>query len=509
MATSSSHQDNPQKVQFPLDSAAYKDLQEIGSGDNVVVYKAVCVPMNSAIIAIKSVDLNQATADFEVKLRDTKTLSLSHPNILSDHCSFTTADRRLWVVMPFMAFGSLISSSAFPEGLPEPCLALVLEETLNAMSYLHGQEHVHGDIKPGNILVDSDGSVKLADFGVSASFYGADHSTGANDTSATPYWVAPNGGGCKADIWAFGITALELALGGPPVSDLPPFLESQILKVKNRFPFSDYKNIIKDFKNKKYSADFKDLVGSCLDRDPEKRPAAETLLKHSFFHNYSGKDFLVGTVLPHLESVEERFKKRNSGLGELLGKEKCGELRAENMGFSGWNFNEDDFVFNPVFATGGGKSLLSMFATRLTTQLQILVIIIRLLTEVVEVSTQDQVEIQRLKGELVNKKEDILQFQDNLERFVLDLAIPAASSSTSSFPAESSNRGNARLVELREIARKLDEQMENVKSIIGQLGQTGEVQILKTELESEYDICVNFQVELEVIMQRLYTDESD
>ncbi|XP_048435477.1 serine/threonine-protein kinase BLUS1-like [Pyrus x bretschneideri] len=519
-STSSSHQDNPQKVQFPLDSAAYKDLQEIGSGDKVVVYKAVCVPMNSAIVAIKSVDLNQSTADFEGKLRDTKTLSLSHPNILSDHCSFTTADRRLWVVMPFMAFGSLISSSAFPEGLPEPCLAVVLEETLNAMSYLHGQEHVHGDIKPGNILVDSDGSVKLADFGVSASFYGADHSTGTNDTSATPYWVAPNGGGCKADIWAFGITALELALGGPPVSDLPPFLESQILKIKNRFPFSDYKNIIKDFKNKKYSADFKDLVVSCLDRDPEKRLAAETLLKHSFFHNYSGKDFLVGTVLPHLESVEERFKKRNRGLGELLGKEKCGELRAENMGFTGWNFNEDDFVFNPVFSTessstsssessGGGKSPLSIFAKRLAKQIQIVVMIIRLLTEVVEVSTQDQVEIQRLKGELENKKEDILQFQDNLERFVLDLAIPAASSSTSSFPAESSNRGNARLVELREIARKLDEQMENVKSIIGQLGQTGEVQMLKSELESEYDICVNFQVELEVIMQGLYTDESD
>ena len=177
-SSSSSNQDSQQKVQFPLDSAAYESLQEIGSGDKVVVYKAVCVPMNSAIVAIKSVDLHQSTADFEGKLRDTKTLSLSHPNILSDHCSFTTADRRLWVVMPFMAFGSLISSSAFPEGLPEPCLAVVLEETLNAMSYLHGQEHVHGDIKPGNILVDSEGSVKLADFGVSASFYGADHSTG-------------------------------------------------------------------------------------------------------------------------------------------------------------------------------------------------------------------------------------------------------------------------------------------------------------------------------------------
>nr|XP_028957457.1 serine/threonine-protein kinase BLUS1-like [Malus domestica] len=483
-STSSSHQDNPQKVQFPLDSAAYKDLQEIGSGDKaVVVYKAVCVPMNSAIVAIKSVDLNQSAADFESKLRDTKTLSL------------------------------------FPPQHSQRPLLLHHRRPPSLGGYASGTSP--GNIKPGNILVDSDGSVKLRQFrGLCfLSFYGADHSTGTNDTSATPYWVAPNGGGCKADIWAFGITALELALGGPPVSDLPPFLESQILKVKNRFPFSDYKNIIKDFKNKKYSADFKDLVRSCLDRDPEKRPAAETLLKHSFFHNYSGKDFLVGTVLPHLESVEERFKKRNRGLGDLLGKEKY-ELRAENMGFSGWNFNENDFVFNPVFSTessstsssessGGGKSPLSIFATRLAKHLEIVVMIIDLLKGAVEVSTQDQVEIQRLKGELEIKKEDILQFQDNLERFVLDLVIPASSSSTSSFPAESSNRGNARLVELQEIARNLAEQMENVQSIIGQLGQAEEIQLLKSELESEYDRCVNFQVELEVIMQKLYTDESD
>ncbi|XP_009368134.2 serine/threonine-protein kinase BLUS1-like [Pyrus x bretschneideri] len=341
-SSSSSHQDNPQKVQFPLDSAAYENLQEIGSGDKAVVYKAVCVPMNSAIVAIKSVDLNQSTTDFEGKLRDTKTLSLSHPNILSDHCSFTTAEGRLWVVMPFMAFGSLqsiiISSPAFPQGLPEPCIAVFLKETLNAMSYLHGQGHAHGDIKPGNILVDSDGSVKLADFGVSASFYGADHSTGTNDTSATPTEtnetsmpdrVAPYGDGCKVDIWAFGITALELARGCPPLSGLPPLLESQILKVKNRYQFSDYESIIKDFQNKEYSVAFKDLVGSCLYQDPAKRPAAETLLKHSFFDNCRGKDFLLETVLRRLESVEERFKKRNRGLGDLLGKEEFGGDQAK------------------------------------------------------------------------------------------------------------------------------------------------------------------------------------
>ncbi|KAM2647927.1 hypothetical protein TB1_001111 [Malus domestica] len=534
MATSSSspsHQDDPQKVQFPLDSASYQNLQEIGSGHKVVVYKAVCVPMNSAIVAIKSVDLNQSTADFESKLRDTKNLSLSHPNILGDHCSFTTVDlataeRRLWVVMPFMTFGSLqsviIAPSAFPEGLPEPSIAVFLKEMLNALSYLHGHGRFHGDIKPGNILVDADGSVKLSDFGVSASFYDADFSTGANDTSTRPYWVAPGGGGYKADIWAFGITALELALGGPPLSGLPLLSGNQILMIKNRFRLADYENIIKDFRNQKYSAAFKDLVGSCLDRDPEKRPAAEALLKHPFFHDCGGKDFLVGTVLPHLESVEERFKKRNRGLGDLLGKLDYGELKGEDMGFSGWNFNVADFVFNPAFLAGpsstsssrfygSGKARLSNIVTRLAKQLQTVKMTIGRLKVVVGVRMLNNVEIWMLMNALDKEKEDIMQLQIKLREFVLDPIYPARWSSPPSPPAESSDGGKAGLVvllvellvELVGLARDLEKQMESVMTIIGLSGGAGEVEKLKSELKSEYQTCMLFQVALKLIKFKL------
>ncbi|KAH0986780.1 hypothetical protein GBA52_013957 [Prunus armeniaca] len=99
--------------------------------------------------------------------------------------------------MPFMSAVSLqsIISSAFPDGLPETCIAVVLRETLNAMSYLHDQGHLHRVIKVGNILIDSNGSVKVADFGVSASVYEANSSGESsirlNDIAGTPYWMAP------------------------------------------------------------------------------------------------------------------------------------------------------------------------------------------------------------------------------------------------------------------------------------------------------------------------------
>lgn len=228
------------RVQYPLDSSSYKLLNEIGEGVSAVVYKALCIPMNSAAVAIKSIDLDLSRPDLDDVRREAKTLSLlSHPNIL-------------WAVMPFMAAGSLqsIISHSHPNGLTEPCIAVVLRDTLNALSYLHGQGHLHRDIKAGNILVDTNGQVKLADFGVSASIYESTTTTSSSsslkftDVAGTPYWMAPEvihshtGYSFKADIWSFGITALELAHGRPPLSHLPPS-KFMMLKITKRFPFSD------------------------------------------------------------------------------------------------------------------------------------------------------------------------------------------------------------------------------------------------------------------------------
>ncbi|OMO54787.1 hypothetical protein CCACVL1_27568 [Corchorus capsularis] len=367
------------ELQFPLDSESYKIIDEIGAGVSATVYKAECVPLNSTIVAIKAIDLDQTKADhFDNIRREAKTMSLlSHPNILNAHCSFTV-DRRLWVVMPFMSGGSLqsIISSSFPDGLSEQCIAIVLKETLNALSYLHNQGHLHRDIKASNILMDSNGSVKLADFGVSASIYesGSGYGSGSStsssaaglmltDVTGTPYWMAPEvihshtGYSYKADIWSFGITALELAHGRPPLSHLPPS-KSLIMKITKRFRFSDYENNSttnsKKGRSKKFSKAFKDMVALCLDQDPAKRPSAEKLMKHSFFKNCKNSEFLVKNVLQGLPSVEERFR-----VSKIVKKAEVNDEDEVESGsdqnivkhrrISGWNFNEDGFELEPVF----------------------------------------------------------------------------------------------------------------------------------------------------------------
>jgi serine/threonine protein kinase len=332
-----------EEARYPLNAESYRLLCKIGSGVSAVVYKAVCLPLgSSAVVAIKAIDLERSRADLDGVQREAKAMALlSHRNVLRAHCSFTVGSH-LWVVMPFMDAGSLhsILSHGFPGGLPEPCVAVVLAETLRALCYLHGQGRIHRDIKAGNILVDSDGAVKLADFGVSASIYETMHASASaataaalglgssasccfNDVAGTPYWMAPEvihshvGYGIKADIWSFGITALELAHGRPPLSHLPPS-KSMLMRITSRVRLEESAAASSNKSSHKFSRAFK---SACLCQEPAKRPSAEKLLRHPFFKAYSrrSRDFLVRNVLAAVPSIEERYSKDDDEGSDVCG----------------------------------------------------------------------------------------------------------------------------------------------------------------------------------------------
>ncbi|KAF9670798.1 hypothetical protein SADUNF_Sadunf13G0106200 [Salix dunnii] len=341
------------QVLYPTYPHAYKILEEIGGGGaGATIHKAICVhnPWKSSLVAIKIIDLEQSPADFHSYRRESLTVSLhSHPNlVLATHCSFVV-HHYLWVVMRcVMAADSLqsIISSYFSDGLQEPCVAIILKETLKGLHYIHDQVRLHTDIKAGNILIDTDkGSIKLADYGISVPIYDSSYSF-------------------RADIWSFGITALETAHGRPPLSHLPPS-KSLVMKIKQRFGFSDYNDEKqkKDFKNKNFSKGFKDMVVSCLDKDPSKRPPAYQLLEEEeekrllpqrlrlikgsvvgnliedgfvldpVFHNESEDDQVVKmvrfegeTIIPNL-NIE--FIKSSGGSGDLEG--SVGDHDGANM----------------------------------------------------------------------------------------------------------------------------------------------------------------------------------
>ncbi|PPD96823.1 hypothetical protein GOBAR_DD06143 [Gossypium barbadense] len=342
--------EQPFEKRFPVNAKDYKLYEEVGEGVSATVYRALCIPLNE-IVAIKVLDLEKCNNDLDGIRREVQTMSLiDHPNLLRAHCSFATG-HNLWVVMPYMAGGSClhIMKSAFPEGFEEPVIATLLREVLKALVYLHSHGHIHRDVKAGNILVDSNGAVKLADFGVSACMFDTgDRQRSRNTFVGTPCWMAPevmqqlHGYDFKADIWSFGITALELAHGHAPFSKYPP-MKVLLMTLQNAPPGLDYE------RDKRFSKSFKELVAACLVKDPKKRPTSEKLLKHHFFKHARSYDYLVRTILDGLAPLGERFRVLKTKEADLLVQNKALYEDKEQLsqqeyikGISAWNFNLED-----------------------------------------------------------------------------------------------------------------------------------------------------------------------
>ncbi|XP_031265253.1 serine/threonine-protein kinase BLUS1 isoform X2 [Pistacia vera] len=359
---------------FPLNAKDYKLYEEVGEGVSAIVYRALCIPLNE-IVAIKVLDLEKCNNDLDGIRREVQTMTLiDHPNVLRAHCSFT-ADHSLWVVMPYMAGGSClhIMKSSYPEGFEEPVIATLLKETLKALVYLHAHGHIHRDVKSGNILINSNGAVKVADFGVSACMFDAgDRQRNRNTFVGTPCWMAPevmqqlHGYDFKADIWSFGITALELAHGHAPFSKYPP-MKVLLMTLQNAPPGLDYE------RDRRFSKSFKEMVAACLVKDPKKRPTSEKLLKHHFFKHARSYDYLARTILDNLAPLGERFRVLKANEADLLqNKALYGDKEQLSQqeyirGISAWNFNledlksqaaliqDDGFTTNEEDPSGSGK----------------------------------------------------------------------------------------------------------------------------------------------------------
>ena len=261
----------------------------IGGGSFGKVYKGVDKRTGQSV-AIKVIDVENADDEVDDIIQEIAILSgLNSPYVTRYHGSFLKGSD-LWIVMEYCSGGSC-GDMLKPGSIQEDYICIIMRELLLGLEYLHSDGKLHRDIKAANILLGANGQVKLADFGVSGQLTAT--MTKKNTFVGTPFWMAPevikqSGYDHKADIWSLGITALELANGEPPYSDIHP-MKVLFLIPKNPAPMLEGN----------FSKDFKDFVHRCLRKEPKERPTARDLLKHPWVRKARKTAYLTELIERH------------------------------------------------------------------------------------------------------------------------------------------------------------------------------------------------------------------
>jgi len=157
--------------------------------------------------------------------------------------------------------------------------------------------------RAGNILLDGNGDVRIADFGVSGWLEQAgSQQDRAKTFVGTPCWMAPevmeqiHGYDYKADIWSLGITALELAKGYAPYAKYPP-MKVLILTIQEDPPnLESYDeedegddDRLDQVVDEEWSSTFRHLVDTCLQKNPARRPTCQELLQNKHLNSLNNE----------------------------------------------------------------------------------------------------------------------------------------------------------------------------------------------------------------------------
>uniref|UniRef100_A0ABI7XU37 non-specific serine/threonine protein kinase n=1 Tax=Felis catus TaxID=9685 RepID=A0ABI7XU37_FELCA len=216
-------------------------LEKLGEGSYGSVFKAIHKE-SGQVVAIKQVPVE---SDLQEIIKEISIMQqCDSPYVVKYYGSyFKNTD--LWIVMEYCGAGSVSDIIRLRnKTLTEDEIATILKSTLKGLEYLHFMRKIHRDIKAGNILLNTEGHAKLADFGVAGQL--TDTMAKRNTVIGTPFWMAPEviqeiGYNCVADIWSLGITSIEMAEGKPPYADIHPMRHAFI---KNAKPVSILRDLI-------------------------------------------------------------------------------------------------------------------------------------------------------------------------------------------------------------------------------------------------------------------------
>nr|UPV69464.1 hippo [Penaeus vannamei] len=281
---------------------------KLGEGSYGSVYKALHKE-SGQVLAIKQVPID---TDLQEIIKEISIMQqCDSPHVVKYYGSYFK-DSDLWIVMEYCGAGSVSDIMRLrKKTLNEEEIATIIYDTLRGLEYLHLRRKIHRDIKAGNILLNTQGHAKLADFGVAGQL--SDTMAKRNTVIGTPFWMAPEviqeiGYDCVADIWSLGITALEMAEGKPPYGDIHPMRAIFMIPTKPPPSFRE---------PDQWQPEFIDFVSRCLVKNPEERATASKLLQHQFIRGAQPASILRNMLEEAMEIRENQNSNRQNQIKHI------------------------------------------------------------------------------------------------------------------------------------------------------------------------------------------------
>ena len=271
-------------------------LEHLSAGNGRNVYKASYLP-NRMIVAVKQIPLDVSTEEQNAILSELNVLWLCDSPYMIKFYGALHIDSSLMFITEYMDGKSLQASARVPECILGKIAFCVLE----GIKYLWTLKILHRDVKPSNILVNTQGEIKFCDFGVSTQLVKSMARTfiGTNAYMA-PERIRGEEYSIQAEVWSIGITIMELAMGRFPyefeelVSPFGPLhmIQSIINEPPPRLPTQEHSYEVREF------------VGKSMEKDPALRPNLEELSNLGFIINY--KNVSNGEIATWVGSREKR-----------------------------------------------------------------------------------------------------------------------------------------------------------------------------------------------------------
>ena len=258
-----------------------------------------------------------------------------NPYLVQFYNSYIKKDK-IWIITEYCDCGSVLDIIKIKnKGYNEAEIASIIIMVLKGLQYLHLQNNYHGGIKSSNILVNSEGVIKLSDFNISEQLLLNNENMDNNDIKKTPPELLRKNKienySVKSDIWYLGLTCIELAEG--------------ILDFKNSVIIPEKKNQNGMKNSNLWSLEFIDFIQKCLNENPLNRPSAASLLNHPFIiKNNKGKIIIkkkINSIRPLIDIYSEKIDEQEE-------KNNINELGKDNIEITSFNDNLDKDISNNI-----------------------------------------------------------------------------------------------------------------------------------------------------------------